>query len=196
MMASLKQRLLSLCAASQPISEEYGMDEATLATAIKRDLLRERPARAKAAECFACGREYSYRHIDGDDSSRFCSAPCRESYEDGWPRYESLDTRRCYSLRMGKDGFLIHCAGCGQEFDSKGMRCCSLKCEQVYRLKQEVADRPFRAVKRKCLECGNDIPNWRKGRRVSKATRFCSDRCAANARRKRVRLLSGLPPTL
>jgi hypothetical protein len=34
-------------------------------------------------------------------------------------------------------------------------------------------------VKRKCErpECGRQIPNWRNGRRVSKATRFCSDEC-------------------
>jgi hypothetical protein len=38
------------------------------------------------------------------------------------------------------------------------------------------------APKRKCQSCGVNIPNWRKGRRVSKATRFCSDRCAATVK--------------
>jgi hypothetical protein len=36
-------------------------------------------------------------------------------------------------------------------------------------LDAELADDPFRAVKRACLECGGPIANWRNGRRVSKA---------------------------
>jgi hypothetical protein len=42
-------------------------------------------------------------------------------------------------------------------------------------------------TKRKCQECGGSIPRWRKGRQVSKATRFCSPKCqrraAKNARK-------------
>jgi len=38
-------------------------------------------------------------------------------------------------------------------------------------------------VKRKCQQCGGDIPNWRNGRRVSKAIRFCSPRCSRQAKK-------------
>jgi len=31
--------------------------------------------------------------------------------------------------------------------------------------------------KRKCHQCGGDIPRWRNGRLVSKATRFCTPKC-------------------
>src|SRR5262249_28259066 len=81
-----------------------------------------------------------------------------------------------------------------QPFDSKGQRCCSIKCEHVYRLKQELADQPFRATKRKCAECGYDIPSWRKGRRGSKATPFCSDPCSAKTGPKSGRLPHGRTP--
>jgi hypothetical protein len=45
----------------------------------------------------------------------------------------------------------------------------------------ELADDPFRAVKRACLECGGPITNWRNGRRVSKATKFCQPSCQRKA---------------
>jgi hypothetical protein len=86
--------------------------------------------------------------------------------------------------RRGPEGWIIQCFGCGNEFDSKGLRCCSAECERRYREHREneqlMAEAGMdRFVKRKCKAagCGRDIPAWRNGRRVSKATRFCSDRC-------------------
>ena len=32
--------------------------------------------------------------------------------------------------RRGSSGFVIACLGCGREFDSTGLRCCSLACER------------------------------------------------------------------
>ena len=96
---------------------------------------------------------------------------------------------------MGRHGFLIDCAGCGKRFDSKGLRCCSPACERslgdrrkTERLKIEagVEYQSRLGAKRKCEGCGGDIPNWRKGRRVSKATRFCSPSCGQKARAKAV----------
>jgi hypothetical protein len=165
------------------------MKQSALARAIERELLRE-PSTPKhqTAKCFLCGRDYLYVDTSGDDNGRFCSARCREAYDAGLPAYDpnyaSKNNPRWYSLPMGKHGFLINCAGCGRQFDSKSLRCCSVECERAYRLKEEVADHPFRVVKRKCVECSGEIPNWRKGRRVSKTTRFCSDRCAERSRRK------------
>ena len=92
-------------------------------------LLRDRQAATpseKTPECFACGRPYTYREPDGDDSSRFCSSRCREAYDAGFPRYERPDVDRWYSLPKGRHGFLIKIrAHCRNRFDSKGLRCCS-----------------------------------------------------------------------
>ena len=60
-------------------------------------------------------------------------------------------------------------------------------CERAYRHKRELdvdlAHDPFRVVKRECQ--GQAVPmifwNWRNGRRVSSATKFCSPRCQHKA---------------
>ena len=151
----------------------------TLANLIMQNTLADKPQREDAPECFACGRPYTYRGPNGDDSGRFCSARCREAYDAGFPQY--APPKIAYSLPRGRHGFLIGCAHCRKQFDSKGLRCCSVECERAYRNKQELdaelANDPFRVVKRKCAACGGDIPNWRNGKRVSKATKFCSPRC-------------------
>jgi hypothetical protein len=153
-----------------------------LAAAIARDILNRcgRP-RDHAPTCFTCGRSYSR----GD--GRFCSLSCRAAFDAGLPAYEPPNLDRHYNLPKGATGFYVDCAHCKQRFDSRGWRCCSLKCARKLRECKErdklLADDPFRAVKRKCLDCGGDIPNWRKGRRVSKATRFCSARCQKKRRR-------------
>jgi hypothetical protein len=92
-------------------------------------------------------------------------------------------------LRRGSNGFYIRCAGCKKEFESRGSRSCSIECERRYRereanikLMAEVGIEPTK-VKRQCVECGARIPTWRNGRKVSRATRFCSPKCAQKARR-------------
>jgi hypothetical protein len=164
------------------------MKVASLAAAIQRDLLRTERPKTSARECHTCGRPFMPRPSDGDDNTwAFCSARCREYYDAGWPAYDphyaSKRNPRWYSLPMGRHGFLIECAGCHKTFDSKGLRCCSVECERAYckRLEAEAVmarvgmDAP---VKRKCEHCGGNIPNWRNGRRVPRATRFCSSRCS------------------
>jgi hypothetical protein len=86
--------------------------------------------------------------------------------------------------RRGREGWIIECFGCGKDFDSKGLRCCSTECERRYRERCENESVMTAAgmelpAKRKCERegCGKNIPTWRNGRRVSKATRFCSDGC-------------------
>jgi hypothetical protein len=171
-----------------------------LAAAIERELLApKRPKSAPTPECFACGREYTPGSTGGDASTRFCHERCRSAFDNGLPPYDPFyaDKRnpRWYSLPMGRHGFLIDCAGCGKRFDSKGQRCCSIECErslgerrQIQRLKAE-AGIEFESKlgpKRKCEGCGGDIPRWRNGRAVSKATRFCSPSCSQKARAKAV----------
>jgi endogenous inhibitor of DNA gyrase (YacG/DUF329 family) len=94
--------------------------------------------------------------------------------------------------RRGSSGFVIACLGCDREFDSTGLRCCSTDCERRYLKRCEneqlmASVGMERPVKRKCEApgCGRDIPNWRNGRRVSKATKFCSTRCKQAAYAKK-----------
>ena len=158
-----------------------------IAASIERDLLTARPERQTYPECFSCGRTFTPKV-----HARFCSERCREWFDNGNPphdpHYASKTNQRWYSLPMGKHGFLINCFGCGKQFDSKGLRCCSRDCERDYREREErekliaeVGGEP--ATKRRCEApgCGEIIPRWRKGRAVSKATRYCSRKCAESA---------------
>jgi hypothetical protein len=88
----------------------------------------------------------------------------------------------------GRHGWLIECFGCGKDFDSKGLRCCSTECEHAHHRREEIIKTLAQVgmevePKRECEECGHDIPTWRNGRKVSSATKFCSRRCAKRARK-------------
>jgi hypothetical protein len=155
-------------------------------------LLRDREARPSAVNstvnCFLCGRSYTYRTPTGDDSGRFCSARCRENYDAGARAQSS--SPQLYSLRPGRAGFFINCAGCQREFESLGLRCCSPECERNARertdnlaaLAEVGMDAP---TKRVCEECGGPIPRWRNGRAVPKTARFCKRKCQARSQRKK-----------
>jgi hypothetical protein len=169
-----------------------------LAAALLRDRHRERPTPARTS-CFACGRTFPRRDIEAgsEASSRFCSDQCRRQYDDGVP--VAAEPRDSFAtewrvaaggdpghlaapMRAGSRGFLIECPGCGKQFDSSGLRFCSTDCRHRHRERAENAqlmaevgiDQP---IKRKCASCGGPLQVWRKGRRVSAATRFCSPRC-------------------
>jgi hypothetical protein len=155
-------------------------------------------------DCFSCGRSMV------DRGPRFCSVRCRDWFDAGNPPYEPLDTGRLYGatwrhvagphpgylpkpLRMaGKlteagRGFYLDCAGCGKEFESGSLCCCSTACERAYVARQknlaDMLDAP--AAKRRCEQCGGDIPRWRNGRKVSKSARFCGPRCQQKTARLR-----------
>jgi hypothetical protein len=90
-------------------------------------------------------------------------------------------------MRPGRDGFHIRCAHCHREFESKGLRCCSTECERGLKEHRDnlatLAEAGIEvAAKRTCLSCGGRIPQWRKGRKVSAATRFCSAKCGQKYR--------------
>jgi hypothetical protein len=104
------------------------------------------------------------------------------------------------NLQKSGDGFQIECRHCKRQFASDGLRCCSTECErqlgerrQIEAAMAEVGMQPIDREKRKCGECGITIPMWRKGRKVSAATRFCSESCAGKARRKAARKPAAAP---
>src|SRR5262245_37086151 len=79
------------------------MKQATIKRMIERDLLREREDKPDAAQCHACGRSYLSRPTprDSDDSGRFCSVRCRETYDAGMPAYEPNYVRRITNRPLG-----------------------------------------------------------------------------------------------
>jgi hypothetical protein len=129
--------------------------------------------------CFLCGRGFIYRGPNGDDSARFCSARCRESYDHG-RRASTSHARQTFQMRMGRDGFWIECANCSKQFESKGWRFCQPQCARSAHQQAETASvlaevNMEAPTKRRCQKpgCSRSIPNWRHGRRVSSAAKFC-----------------------
>jgi len=184
-------------------------DRDSLTAAIKADLLRpDKPKNTNVTPCVTCGRATLIQN--GDPQSTYCSTRCKEALARGLlPRFtelpstDSIYTKRwkvvapadgepgymLRPMRMGKEDFLVACAHCRREFDSKGWRCCLAECERSYRAKESRATVMAEAdmelpTKRQCLECGADIPNWRSGRRVRQDSQFCSKACAQKNRRK------------
>jgi hypothetical protein len=156
------------------------MKQSSIAAVIERDLLRVDTASPSIVitECFSCGYRMRYR------GPRFCSDRCREWFDAGNPSYEQQE-----ELARKPSAMSIVCLGCRKEFYSRGLRCCSVECERRYRERQdnlavmaEVGMEP--TAKRHCAnpECGQTIPKWHNGRRVSSATRFCSRKCARRAK--------------
>ena len=123
-------------------------------------------------DCFACGRSY----CPGD--GRFCSTRCRAAFDDGFPPYAPVPTLR--------DGVTLDCCGCRKPFLSRGLRCSSADCERNYRKREEntatLAETGIEvAAKRKCVECGGDIPRYvgvgKTRREVSLSRVTCSPKC-------------------
>lgn len=157
------------------------MKQSAIAAVIERDLLREETQPAtNIVACWSCGFTFCYRGRRADLNGNFCSESCQDWYDAGNPRIEPDKKPAAMS---------ICCLGCGEEFDSRGLRCCSTDCEHAYREHQdnlaamaEVGIKP--RAKRICERagCNARIPQWRNGRRVSSKTRFCSPRCQQKAR--------------
>ena len=137
--------------------------------------------------CFVCGHTFVYKGRKGDLNGRFCSMRCQEWYDAGHP-VAITDSIDC-GMKRGSKGFYIDCAGCHKEFESLGLRCGSTECERRHRERRdnlavmaEVGVGPI--AKRGCeAPCEATIPKWRKGRKVSSATRYCSPKCARKAKR-------------
>jgi hypothetical protein len=126
-----------------------------LAAQIEADILRaDDKSSADIAKCFSCGFNMVYK------GRRFCSDRCRQWYDDGNPGYDQawrkakkdgapykviagplgIEIGSIYhygkpdpiATRPTRAGYMIRCAGCQREFESKGLRCCSKDCERLY----------------------------------------------------------------
>jgi hypothetical protein len=158
--------------------------------------------------CFLCGRSYSTQPSEGDDSIRFCGAKCREAYDAGAMPERDVNPfapgpwhviagpppgHMANGTRLGKHGCFVNCLHCKREFESKGLRCCSVECERGLKDRAETVAMlaevggTLIVEKRKCEVCGGDIPKYvgiGKQRRLTNKTKTtCSPRCQAKARK-------------
>jgi predicted nucleic acid-binding Zn ribbon protein len=152
------------------------MKTSDIAAVIERDLLAEpSTSSSRATTCFSCGRGM----IPKGELRHFCSERCRDWFDAGNQSRDEQTTKITYRwrdgrpMRQGPNGFYINCANCQKEFDSNGLRCCSVDCErrlserrENLKIMAEVGDAPNE--RRRCgnPRCIKTIPTWRKGRRV------------------------------
>jgi hypothetical protein len=110
-----------------------------LAAALLAD--RERPTNHhNIIPCFVCAYKFVYRGRQGELNGRFCSMRCQDWYGAGnKPINEEIvyRWRDGRPMRMGPKGFYIDCAYCQKEFESLGLRCCSVECERSYHEREE-----------------------------------------------------------
>jgi hypothetical protein len=184
----------------------------TIERAILRDreqrLAKPAEATIATATCFRCAKPFAYRGPRGDDNGRFCSTHCQIEYD--IPGAFSFDPFKVTRWRViaGDPGYLVATSmtpvkhkdqpggwrvarrGCGKPFESRGWAYCSRDCKHLSaertanRAAIVEADMDLPA-KPPCQApgCRHTIPVWRKGRRVSSKTRFCSDVCRSRALR-------------
>jgi hypothetical protein len=141
--------------------------------------------------CFVCGYRFVYKGRWGELNGNFCSIRCQDWYDAG---NEPVSDEIVYCwregrpMRAGSKGCYIDCANCRKEFESLGLRCCSTECDQGHREREsnlavmaEAGIEP--KARRQCEQCKAVIPTWRKGRKISKSVRFCSEKCSKRAKR-------------
>jgi hypothetical protein len=89
--------------------------------------------------CHVCRHTFVYRGRQSDLNGNFCSLPCQAWYDAGNAPVAAEIIYRWGDkpLQKSADGFKIACAHCCKDFDSKGLRCCSVECERAYRQREE-----------------------------------------------------------
>jgi hypothetical protein len=142
---------------SEPFKEK-AMKQSEIASAIERDLLRrvdDGKSSADITKCFSCGygMVYKGRCFCSDRCCDWYNAG-NPGYAQDWLRPRKIeDTPLCdlkvtagspgveigssyyfgerdpVTMRPTRDGYMILCVHCQVEFESKGLRCCSPRCE-------------------------------------------------------------------
>ena len=174
-------------ASSKPIQRKTRQH--SIRDAILADRTKQRTSQNPIGPCFTCGRSF----VQTED--RFCSDRCRESFDNGARPYEPPLTSREIMERFpvsdkilgqGNRGAFIICPGCNTRFESIGLRHCSKECRDKKRNSNSASIGIEYEDRRKSCQaegCTNRIPLFRKGRAVSKATRYCSSACTQRARK-------------
>jgi hypothetical protein len=144
--------------------------------AIEKELLAERAERAarpetKTPTCISCGRGFTYRGPQGDDSGRFCHARCREWFDAGNPAHElAAEERvnrvplRAWKIVAGPPGVAIGAAYYPPILDR------AKKVKRIGKLANDELIRP----RRLCERCGEPLPVWVKGKKVSASRKYCA----------------------
>jgi endogenous inhibitor of DNA gyrase (YacG/DUF329 family) len=157
------------------------MDPEKLARAIQRDLLRDKPAKAVAPECHACGRSFMPKPSTGDDNTyAFCSARCREAYDNGWQAYSSNTTERVFSVLLSAWRVVAGPAGVeiGSQYYAPIIEAVERQRKRLVRSRSgEELIRP----RRLCQRCGAKLPVWANGKQVRSDRKFCTA-CSPNPR--------------
>jgi hypothetical protein len=150
--------------------------------------------RSDIVPCRACSYTFPYKGRRGDLNGHFCSVRCQDWFDAGNRAPSEIGCGHYggafrEGARPTREGFMIRCLCCRREFESRGLRCCSTGCESRYRERQDnlavIAEAGIEATPKKVCanpECRARIPTWRKGRKVSSSTRFCSPKCSRRAR--------------
>jgi len=131
---------------------------------LARQILEDRQTRGFkyiAPTCFACGRSYQPPVPSGDDSTRFCSATCREAFDGGFtpePPFDPFGVRRWRVI-----------AGNPKAIDATGYPVDDRRKPRTDGIPNDELIRP----RRPCLRCGGKMPVWIKGKRVSASRKFC-----------------------
>ena len=141
-----------------------------LAAALLAD--RERPTtHHNIIPCLVCAYKFVYRGRQGELNGRFCSTRCQDWYGAGnKPVNEEIvyRWRDGRPMRMGPKGFYTDCAYCQKEFESLGLRCCSVECDRSYHEREEnlavMAEAGIEPkAKRQCENCGARNPDLAQG---------------------------------
>lgn len=155
------------------------LDCAKLARDIKSDLLvveAEDTQRLKVGsptKCFLCRASYLYGGSVDDDSGRFCSDRCRDTYDHSGLRYQPPEARFTHAdgrpMQPVSGAFRIACRSCGSQFNSKGLAYCSDDCRRLGEARQEAKAAGHEPRKgRTCIDCGSRIPRYTSSGRATK----------------------------
>ena len=148
---------------------------AKLAALIEEDR-QKHAARPKyeAPKCFSCGREFTHKGPQGDDSGRFCSSQCREAFDAGNRASEPPAVMvervnrvplRAWKITAGPPGIEVGSKYYADILD-RGLK----RPKRIGKLSNDELIRP----RRLCERCGNPLPVWLKGKKVPATRKYCA----------------------